>query len=167
VQQLRGILVDMGESHPDYEASLWAWLACMHARAGATKEADDALAQADKAIAAVVADPSLDRPELEVEGSRSSVTRARAEVAAARGDWPLARDATLAALAHPSLYSGTPLSRGDLGELYWLLARALHHTGDPESAQSIATLANQTLTGADPLRQTHRPNQTTWQSNPT
>jgi serine/threonine protein kinase len=167
VQQLRGILVDMGESHPDYEASLWAWLACMHARAGATKEADDALAQADKAIAAVVADPSLDLPALELEGSRSSVTRARAEVAAARGDWPLAREATLSALAHPSLYSGTPLSRGDLGELYWLLARALHHTGNPEAAQSMATLANETLTGADPLRKKHRPNLATWQSNPT
>src|SRR5690606_38594857 len=163
VAELRGLLVDHGMSRPGHEASTWAWLATLHARAGQLGEAEAMLANAERDIAAmksaIVDDTGAHDPRHVPD---ELLDRATAQVAAARGDWRTARESALLALADPSLHDGTPLSQGELGVVYWLLARALVHTGDREDALEVASLAEAAFATADPIRRRKRSAVASW-----
>lgn len=154
VEEMRTLAADDPLADPSTVAAAWAWLARLHARVGELDRAAEALSRAEEIVAR-----SGDAPATPFDASRVGLPAARAEVALARGDFGTARDQILVALADPELHDGTPLARGDLGDGYALLSRALAGLGHIEEARAVSTLADEAYAGADALRRS-RPRQT-------
>jgi tetratricopeptide (TPR) repeat protein len=149
-RELRALMAE----HPGYGdedmAEIWARESEQLTLAGRPDEAAAALAQGRRAAARRPTwEPGDQGPP---PPSRLAIARAQARLSAAADDWPEARDATLTALEDPTLYVGTPMASGDLGELYHLLAQALLATEAHDEARQVAALADAQLARADPTR---------------
>lgn len=148
VEELRALAADDPFADPSTVPAAWAWLAVLNVRVGDLERATAALSRAEE----IVAREQQAARAGTFDPAHVDLPAARAEVALAQGDFATARDQILVALDDPDLHDGTPLARGDLGDRYAILSRALYGLGERDAAADVATLAQEAYAGADALR---------------